>query len=316
MMELMGLYESGKIKPRVSGSHKLEVGYGSYGYEPNVSSFFGVPRSIETGGAGMNIRVGRTVETFTGEQELENQLRFQTGLISSALEHAVPEQMFSDPANPTDGVSAVKALQLAAQQGQRIYQIDQNNLNQALSDITLDQSVEDEIRNAVNQGRIAITHQSNIQVPGWTGAGYLILDPEVMDGSYKISGGGNGGKISVSEIADIVANAALVALIEIFIFLADKLVKSGFFALSSLFFGIANNLIKLSECGDVLLASIAAIYSTAILTLTFFFSAGIIAAGPIGIIGFLFIVSAVGLQTALMAKFVDNVANSQSCRAN
>ena len=77
------------------------------------------------------------------------------------LEHAVPEQMFSDPENPTDGVSAVKALQLAAQEGQRIYQIDQDNLGSALSELNLDYTVENEIRQAVQQGRIAIAHTDN-----------------------------------------------------------------------------------------------------------------------------------------------------------
>jgi len=74
-------------------------------------------------------------------------------------------------------------------------QLDSSNLNIAMADLRLDISVEDEIRQAVSQGRIAIAHTNNISVPGWSGAGYLILDPEIMDGSYKISGGFNGGLI-------------------------------------------------------------------------------------------------------------------------
>ena len=61
--------------------------------------------------------------------KLKKQLQFQTGLISSTLEHAVSQQMFSDPNDPNDGVSAVKALQLAVQEGQKIYQIDQDDLS-------------------------------------------------------------------------------------------------------------------------------------------------------------------------------------------
>ena len=57
------------------------------------------------------------------------------GLISSGLEHSVLEQMFSGQVSTTDGVSAVKALQLAAQGGQNIYQIDSTNVNSALADI-------------------------------------------------------------------------------------------------------------------------------------------------------------------------------------
>ena len=143
----------------------------------------------------MKIRLANTVEPQQGEQENISQLRFQTGLISSALEHAVPEQMFSDPENPTDGVSAVKALQIAASQGQKIFQIDESNVDAVLTEITLDAAVESEIRDAVAAGRVVITHTGDISVPGWTGAGYILLDQETGVGSYKISGGGNGGFI-------------------------------------------------------------------------------------------------------------------------
>ncbi len=158
-----------------------------------MDSFFGIPRGIQTGGAALNILFANTVERNDGDKDARVQLRFQTGLISSALEHAVPEQMFSDPDNPTDGVSAVKALQLAAQEGQRIYQIDASNVNTVLSQISLDASVEDEIRTYVRNNRIAIAHSSNISVPGWTGAGYILLDQDTGIGSYKITGGGIGG---------------------------------------------------------------------------------------------------------------------------
>jgi hypothetical protein len=38
----------------------------------------------------------------------------------SAMEHLVPEMMFSTEENPAHGISAVKALQLAAAEGQKI----------------------------------------------------------------------------------------------------------------------------------------------------------------------------------------------------
>jgi len=44
-----------------------------------------------------------------------------------------------------------------------------------------------------------IAHTDNIQVPGWAGAGYVILDPDTGIGAWKISGGGNGGYSSPWE---------------------------------------------------------------------------------------------------------------------
>ena len=68
------------------------------------------------------------IVTFTTslDGDREAQVRFvqQTGVLSSALEHAVPEQMFAtDPQNPPQAISAGKALALANAGGQRICQI-------------------------------------------------------------------------------------------------------------------------------------------------------------------------------------------------
>ena len=53
----------------------------------------------------------------------------QTGIMSSALENAVPEQMFSDDSiNPLQAVSTTKIFTLANLQGQKFYQITKSNL--------------------------------------------------------------------------------------------------------------------------------------------------------------------------------------------
>jgi hypothetical protein len=71
------------------------------------------------------------------------------GALASALEHAIPEQMFVTPENPGEAVSAVKALQKAASQGQRIYHITQENMATALP----------------NLRKEVITHTDPISVP-------------------------------------------------------------------------------------------------------------------------------------------------------
>ena len=129
----------------------------------------------------------------TAAEDKKNYL-LQIGILSSALEHAVPEQLFSaDPTNPPDAISAVKALSKANTQGQRIYHITQANQGAALSNINHDQNIVDEIRNALNVGKEVITHTDAVSVPGWSGAGYIIFDPQTGDGAYKIGGGQNGG---------------------------------------------------------------------------------------------------------------------------
>lgn len=49
-------------------------------------------------------------------------------------------------------------------------------------------------------------------MPGWTGAGYIITDPAIGDGAYKISGGGNGGALFSAITAAIGMLAIMVSL--------------------------------------------------------------------------------------------------------
>jgi len=105
----------------------LTISSVSIGYEPNVDYFFGVPRAITIGGAVMNIPILNITATdsppSTAAEDKKSYI-LQIGMLSSALEHAVPEQLFTtDRTNPADAISAVKALSKANAQGQRIYHI-------------------------------------------------------------------------------------------------------------------------------------------------------------------------------------------------
>lgn len=175
----------------------LAAGFGSFGYEPVVETFFGIPRSLRPGGVAMNLYVTNYTATHAVDAAVHRLLNLQLGALSSALEHTVPEQLFAtDPENPPDAVSAVKALSKASAEGQRIYQITQDNLAQALPNLHLAAATEEEISRAVRAGKWVITHTDPIAVPGWSGAGYVILDPETGIGAWKIGGGGNGGFIA------------------------------------------------------------------------------------------------------------------------
>jgi hypothetical protein len=177
------------------GNYRLTAGYGTLGYEPKVDYFFGLPRAIQPGGVVLDIPVIHVVSASDGDKEKRRQLNLQVGMIGSALEHAVPEQMFTDPSDPThkpDAISAVKALQKANAQGQRIYHLTPANQAQTLPNLHHNPMVMAEIRAALNAGKEVTTHTDAVSVPGWSGAGYLILDPVTGDGAYKIGGGMNG----------------------------------------------------------------------------------------------------------------------------
>ena len=164
---------------------------GTYGYVPEVDYFWGLPNGIRSGGVVMDLdALNITAQTDDGTNKFN--LVFQLGALSSALEHAIPEQMFVTAENPGEAVSAVKALAKAQQQGQRIYHITEANLATALADIRQDAGTVQEIRDAVATGKEVITHTDSIGVPGWSGAGYVVFDPVKGDGAWRIGGGMNG----------------------------------------------------------------------------------------------------------------------------
>jgi hypothetical protein len=125
-------------------------------------------------------------------RDIQRAYVWQSGLRQSALEHLIPERLFADAQHPGEAVSAIKALAVASQQGQRLYTITSGNVATVLPQLTIAPDVKGEIHEAVTTGRLAMVSQHPVTVGSWTGVGYIILDPETGSGAYKISGGANG----------------------------------------------------------------------------------------------------------------------------
>ena len=141
------------------------------------------------------------------------------GQYMSALEGAIPERIFNDTSkcnivgspqqiqglpNCNQGISAIKALQVAASQGQKIYTITQavyasnpNIVNSALSAHSA--TTKQAISNALDAGMEVTIHERPITIDGWTGAGYTKIDPNTGAGGYMIDGGGNGGVLNILD---------------------------------------------------------------------------------------------------------------------
>lgn len=177
--------------------------FGNFGIASTTVLSFGVPRSVRF--AALAIDVDRIIGTeIANDASPETLLKFRKsiGTQYSAQEHVVPEQLFADPAAPAplQAMSAVKALALAASAGQRIYILNSSNSSlhaSILSSLAIDGDVKQEIANALAVGREVTVHQASVTVNGFTGVGYIILDPQTGAGAYKISGGANGGAIAV-----------------------------------------------------------------------------------------------------------------------
>ena len=212
---------------------------GVFGYEPKVTYLYGMPRTISAGGIHLDIPMNSVTQSLDGDEEKTAQFVIQVGTTASALEHQVPEQMFNtDPANPVEAISAVKALQIANAEGQKIYQIDKDNIDIVLPKLSIDSDIINEIKDEVSRGKVMTTHTSNVSVPGWSGVGYIVVNPKTGDGGYYISGGENGGKMKPPLIAKMMF---LLGIIE---GLLEHPVASKYFDGLAALFGVIQNMIE------------------------------------------------------------------------
>lgn len=167
-----------------------------FSFELKVTTFFGTTLSTSAGGMAMDAdRLYALVKSLDGNIEKPKQFFMNSGANSSALEHSVPEQLFSTPENPAQGISAVKALQIANDQGIPIYTINQTNIGTILPQLQVGADVKADIQNAVNAGKEVTVSKTDVTFNGWTGCGYIIIDPATGAGAYMISGGMNGAMI-------------------------------------------------------------------------------------------------------------------------
>jgi hypothetical protein len=179
--------------------------------EPAYS--WGVIRRVTFPGVNMDIghvrAMGWSKANTPGEWVNYNRLR---GQYMSALEHTVPERFFNDPAQCnlrgtnaanqalpvcSQGFSAVKAVAVAAAQGQRVYTITQQVYtgNPTIVQNQLfahSQSTRERVQGYLDAGWEVSIHQSPITQDGWTGAGFTVIDPTTGAGGYLIEGGSDG----------------------------------------------------------------------------------------------------------------------------
>ncbi|RBW51403.1 transglutaminase-like domain-containing protein [Marinobacter sp. F3R11] len=191
---LAEIYAMDKIAAMASGVvYNRSPSYGTFSTQMNVSYFFGSPRNVLFSGVVMDVdRISSNTESVDNCYEDWVAFNRSSGMRSSAYEHLIPERLFSTEDEPAEGVSTAKALSLAMAQGQRIYTLTSENAS-SLSQITIDSEARSEIQSALQRGYEVTAHAQPINVNGWEGSGYSIIDPERGVGAYKISGGVSGG---------------------------------------------------------------------------------------------------------------------------
>lgn len=160
-----------------------------------VGTLFGTPVEVSLGG--MFIDVKRDLNApiaKDGNDELPRVFMTYSGAASSALEHGIFESFMN-----TEGVSAVKLLQVANDTGVAIHFLNRDNVDQVLPLLDLPSRDLQAFRDGVNAGKIIYTPQRTLNHAGFQGIGYAILDPVTGAGGYIISGGLAGGQAEPDE---------------------------------------------------------------------------------------------------------------------
>ncbi|MBI3147943.1 MAG: hypothetical protein HYZ17_05450 [Betaproteobacteria bacterium] len=132
---------------------------------------------------------------------------------ASVLEGIIPERLFIDRSkcryvnpnttpptvvNPTlpdcpRAITAVSAQAIAQAEGQKLYTLTEKNAAVALPKISASVEVRAAVTDALAVGKEVTIHERPIEVDGWRGTGYIVIDPQTGAGAYLIEGGARGG---------------------------------------------------------------------------------------------------------------------------
>jgi hypothetical protein len=220
-----------------NSANMLEVSglsYGLYHAATSASYSWGILRKVTF--PGVNIDIGHVRQMTWAKDGDANQWiaynRFR-GQHMSALEYANPEQSFIDttkcnipaatkqdlalPPCP-QGISALKALGLAATSGQKIFVITRSVFaaNPGIVDQMLfaqSETTRNRVLNYLAIGYEVSIHEAPISIGGWSGAGFVAIDSATGAGAYIIEGGANGGDLSNQEHTTLKSLSALSMLI-------------------------------------------------------------------------------------------------------
>jgi hypothetical protein len=224
------------------------------------------------------------------------------GMRSSALEHEVPMKLLDSEGHRVSGISAVKALSVANDQGIPIYTITSKNISSVLQNLELEPDAIVDIQNAVDAGREVTVSQRNITFHEFIICGYIVMDPNTGDAAYVIDGR-NGATFWLSVLwASLILLTIALATILTFIWsviATIALATIGYLASKFILYtaGIDNGkkLVTLTTFLDMLVQLTLGIYLAA----TFVMAAaeGIIIPMIIGFLGAIFIVSAIAMTS-------------------
>jgi hypothetical protein len=161
---------------------------------------FGIPSTVRPAGMEFDVRLNPMIAVSrTGDATRVRQFMEITGLAGSFWEHGLVESIHGFPS-----VSAVKALQVATAAGIPVHRITAANLAAILPLLQLPDTVLADVQNAIAAGLEVQVPEREAPINDWLGVGYIITDPTSGAGTYRISGGLNGGATTTTAAGDAI----------------------------------------------------------------------------------------------------------------
>ncbi|MDE7365990.1 MAG: hypothetical protein K2N24_01405 [Lachnospiraceae bacterium] len=187
----------------INATRTLSVGMTGYTVTPVV--MMGRVVGLEEGSLYIDVDLdSHGVVSLTGDKEAEQRYMLTTGMLSSAYEGAIWEELLG-----VEAVSTAAVLQQACEEGIEIYALCSKNYGEYRSKLHVKENVLAAVDSAIASGMIVTIPAEMIQMGDWTGTGYMVTNPDTMATAYMISGGLNGGFCQEMVEVAFIGNALL-----------------------------------------------------------------------------------------------------------
>lgn len=166
---------------------------GITGYEVRTKRLYGQVTGLSEGSLYIDIDADtHSVISLEGDSNIPREYMMSTGMIGSLYESTIWEEITGE-----ESVSTISILAKASEENIDILLISGDNLSSEIKKLHTDETTKQSIINAVNSGMIVTVPAEDVTIGAWSGTGYIVTDPVTGSGAYMISGGLNGGSVSV-----------------------------------------------------------------------------------------------------------------------